>query len=134
MPELPDLAVYIDRHGMIVAVDQATKAMVRAAVPVHDSVTIIPGFLDITHALNSGQRYAVLTCTAKPTKLVLTAPEGPTDLPPGPYMLFLLTEDGVPSRAHMVTLQSPPSAEPSRDSIIIARVIITAPADSRSSV
>ena len=36
---------------LIVAVDQATKAMVRASVPVHDSVTVIPGLLDITHAL-----------------------------------------------------------------------------------
>ena len=36
---------------LIVAVDQATKAMVRASVPVHDSVTIIPGWLDITHGL-----------------------------------------------------------------------------------
>jgi hypothetical protein len=28
---------------VIVAIDQATKAMVRASVPIHDSVTVIPG-------------------------------------------------------------------------------------------
>ena len=45
---------------VIVAIDQATKAMVRASVPLHDSVTVIPGFLDITHALNSGAAFGIL--------------------------------------------------------------------------
>jgi signal peptidase II len=58
---------------VIVAVDQATKAMVRASVPVHDSVTIIPGFLDITHALNSGAAFGILNGADFPFKTVIIA-------------------------------------------------------------
>ena len=58
---------------VIVAVDQATKAMVRASVPVHDSVTVIPGFLDITHALNSGAAFGILNGADFPFKTVIIA-------------------------------------------------------------
>ena len=58
---------------LIVAVDQATKAMVRASVPVHDSVTVIPGFLDITHALNSGAAFGILNGADFPFKTVIIA-------------------------------------------------------------
>ena len=33
----------------IVIFDQITKALIRQMVPLHESVTVIPGFLDITH-------------------------------------------------------------------------------------
>jgi signal peptidase II len=57
----------------IVAVDQATKAMVRASLPLHDSVTVIPGFLDITHALNSGAAFGILNGADFPFKTVIIA-------------------------------------------------------------
>jgi signal peptidase II len=53
--------------------DQATKAMVRAAVPVHSSVTVIPGLLDITHALNSGAAFGILDGADFPYKTVIIA-------------------------------------------------------------
>jgi signal peptidase II len=58
---------------VIVAVDQATKAMVRASVPIHDSVTVIPGFLDITLALNSGAAFGILNGADFPFKTVIIA-------------------------------------------------------------
>jgi signal peptidase II len=58
---------------IIVGVDQATKAMVRASVPVHDSVTVIPGLLDITHALNSGAAFGILNGADFPFKTVIIA-------------------------------------------------------------
>jgi signal peptidase II len=58
---------------VIVAVDQATKAMVRASVPLHDSVTIVPGFMDITHVLNSGAAFGILNGVDFPFKTVLIA-------------------------------------------------------------
>jgi len=58
---------------LIVAIDQATKAMVRASVPVHDSVTVIPGLLDITHALNSGAAFGILNGADFPFKTVIIA-------------------------------------------------------------
>jgi signal peptidase II len=58
---------------VIVAVDQATKAMVRASVPIHDSVTVIPGFFNITHALNSGAAFGILDGASFPYKTVVIA-------------------------------------------------------------
>jgi signal peptidase II len=58
---------------LIVVADQASKAKVRAAVPVHDSVTVIPGFLDITHALNSGAAFGILNGADFPYKTVIIA-------------------------------------------------------------
>jgi signal peptidase II len=47
--------------------------MVRASVPVHDSITVIPGFLDITHALNSGAAFGILNGADFPYKTVIIA-------------------------------------------------------------
>jgi signal peptidase II len=58
---------------VIVAVDQATKAMVRAALPLHDTVTVIPGFFNVTHALNSGAAFGFLDGTDFPYKTVIIA-------------------------------------------------------------
>src|ERR1700680_5081826 len=37
---------------LIVVVDQITKALVRTRVPLYASITIFPGFLNLTHVLN----------------------------------------------------------------------------------
>ena len=58
---------------VIVGVDQATKAMVRAALPLHDSVTIVPGVVDFTHVLNSGAAFGILNGVDFPFKTVLIA-------------------------------------------------------------
>ena len=58
---------------VIVAVDQATKAMVKEGLPLHDSVTIIPGFMDFTHVLNSGAAFGILNGVDFPFKTVAIA-------------------------------------------------------------
>jgi signal peptidase II len=58
---------------VIVAVDQATKAMVKQALPFQESVTIIPGFMDFTHVLNSGAAFGILNGVNFPFKTVLIA-------------------------------------------------------------
>jgi signal peptidase II len=58
---------------VIVAIDQAAKAMVRASVPVHDSITVIPGFFNITHALNSGAAFGFLDGADFPFKTAIIA-------------------------------------------------------------
>jgi signal peptidase II len=55
----------------IVVLDQLTKAAVRTLVPLHDSVTIVPGLLDITHVQNSGAAFGILNASAFPLKTVL---------------------------------------------------------------
>ena len=58
---------------MIVGVDQATKAMVRASLPLHETVTVIPGFFNITHALNSGAAFGFLDGADFPYKTAIIA-------------------------------------------------------------
>jgi signal peptidase II len=57
----------------IVAVDQATKAIVRSSLQVHESVTIIPGLMDFTHVLNSGAAFGFLNGVDFPFKTVVIA-------------------------------------------------------------
>jgi signal peptidase II len=47
--------------------------MVRASVPVHDSVIVIPGFFNITHALNSGAAFGILDGADFPFKTAIIA-------------------------------------------------------------
>ena len=45
---------------VIVALDQLTKAVVREALALHTSVTVIPGFIDFTHVRNTGAAFGIL--------------------------------------------------------------------------
>ena len=58
---------------VIVAVDQATKAMIRASLAEHESRTIIPGLMDFTHVLNSGAACGFLNGVDFPFKTVVIA-------------------------------------------------------------
>src|SRR5262245_13835206 len=55
----------------ILLLDQATKAMVRQMVPLYTSVTIVPGFLDLTHVQNPGAAFGILQTVEFPFKSVL---------------------------------------------------------------
>jgi signal peptidase II len=55
----------------IVAADQATKALVRLELDHHESVTIIPGLLDLTHVRNTGAAFGLLGAAEFPGKAVL---------------------------------------------------------------
>jgi hypothetical protein len=76
----------------------------------------------VTHSDNMEQRYIPLSFTAGATSLTATAPANPNIAPPGPYMLFIVDGNGVPSVARMVSLQS--DAPPN--------VALTQPANSAS--
>jgi signal peptidase II len=58
---------------VIVLVDQATKAMIRATLAEHDSRTIVPGLVDFTHVLNSGAAFGFLNGVDFPFKTVVIA-------------------------------------------------------------
>ncbi|MFI5077273.1 MAG: signal peptidase II, partial [Vicinamibacteria bacterium] len=45
--------------GLIIA-DQVSKAAIRAYIPLYDSVEVIPGFFNLTHALNTGAAFGFL--------------------------------------------------------------------------
>jgi signal peptidase II len=59
-----------------VILDQATKTMVKARLPLHDSVTVIPGFLDLTYVRNTGAAFGMLNnmdFAFKPAVMVVVA-------------------------------------------------------------
>ena len=65
---LPPPAAVVERVTLrwglvfgIVIVDQITKALVRATIPLYDSVGVIPGLLDITHVRNPGVAFGLLS-------------------------------------------------------------------------
>jgi signal peptidase II len=57
----------------VVAGDQVTKAIVRETLPLHESVTIIPGLVDFTHVLNTGAAFGFLNAADFPFKTTLIA-------------------------------------------------------------
>jgi signal peptidase II len=57
--------------ALIVALDQMTKAVVRRALPLHASVTIVPRFMDFTHVQNTGAAFGILNASDFPLKTVL---------------------------------------------------------------
>ncbi len=60
--------------AVIVLLDQATKTMVAAAIPMYESVTIIPGLLDFTHVRNTGAAFGMFNTADVPMKgLVMIA-------------------------------------------------------------
>jgi signal peptidase II len=52
----------------VVAADQATKALVRVMLPLHDSVTVLPGVMDLTHVRNTGAAFGILNAAEFPFK------------------------------------------------------------------
>ena len=57
--------------GLIVLIDQLTKMLVRAALPLHASTRIVPGFLDLTHVRNTGAAFGILNGVDFPFKTPL---------------------------------------------------------------
>jgi signal peptidase II len=58
----------------LVVADQATKALVLAHVPLHESFAVIPGLLNLTHVQNTGAAFGVLNAVNFPFKsAVVTA-------------------------------------------------------------
>ena len=60
----------------------------------------------VTHSNNMEQRYIPLSFTTGAKSLIATAPANANIAPPGFYMLFVIDANGVPSVAHMVSVQA----------------------------
>jgi signal peptidase II len=57
----------------IAGFDQLTKLLVRLDIPLHDSVTVIPGVLNIVHVRNTGAAFGFLNAVDFPFKGVVVA-------------------------------------------------------------
>ena len=57
----------------LLVADQISKALVRAYIPLHDSVTVIAGWLHLTHVRNTGAAFGFLNAAEFPYKQVVVA-------------------------------------------------------------
>ena len=57
----------------IVALDQLTKLLVRLEIPLHDSVPVIPGLLNLVHVRNTGAAFGFLNAVDFPYKAAVVA-------------------------------------------------------------
>ena len=55
----------------VVVLDQITKALVRPALALHESIEVIPGFLDLTRVHNTGAAFGMLNAVDFPMKTVV---------------------------------------------------------------
>jgi signal peptidase II len=55
----------------VVILDQITKALVRPALALHESVEVIPGFLDLTRVHNTGAAFGMLNEMEFPLKTLV---------------------------------------------------------------
>jgi len=55
----------------IVVLDQITKALVRPAIALHESVEVIPGLLDLTRVHNTGAAFGMLNAVDFPMKTLV---------------------------------------------------------------
>jgi signal peptidase II len=58
--------------ALVIVVDQITKAMVRAAVPLYDTKPLIEGFVDLVHVRNEGVAFGLLNSLHLDNKWILT--------------------------------------------------------------
>lgn len=56
---------------VVVVLDQATKALVRPALALHESLEVIPGVLDLTRVHNTGAAFGMLNAADFPFKTVV---------------------------------------------------------------
>ena len=57
----------------VVVCDQITKYLIRRSLPLHESVVVVPGFLDFTHVRNTGAAFGMLNGVDFPFKTAVIA-------------------------------------------------------------
>lgn len=63
--------------GIVGALDQLVKALVRSSLQLHESITVVPGFFDLSRVHNTGAAFGLMNAVEFPFKTaVLTAVAG----------------------------------------------------------
>jgi signal peptidase II len=65
----PDLWIALS----VVVVDQIVKAIVRREIALNESITVVPGFFDLTRVHNTGTAFGFMNATDFPFKTVILA-------------------------------------------------------------
>lgn len=63
--------LYVGLAVLVIALDQLTKALVAARIPLHATINVIPGFFDLTHVRNTGAAFGLFAGEASPARTVL---------------------------------------------------------------
>jgi signal peptidase II len=58
---------------VLVVVDQITKVIVQRTIPLHDSVQVIPGLLNLTYVRNTGAAFGILNAVEFPYKTTVVS-------------------------------------------------------------
>ncbi len=64
-------ALYAALALLVIVADQVTKAMVERLIPEHAVITVIPGFLNLTHTKNPGVAFGLFSGSPSNWKTVL---------------------------------------------------------------
>ncbi len=75
-PAFPSRGLMLGIVAGIVLLDQVTKAMVHAWLPLYSSVTVIPGLLDFSYVRNTGVAFGMLNNVDIPFKPALVSAIG----------------------------------------------------------
>ncbi len=70
-PGFPSRNVLAMASAAIVVLDQVTKQMVRASIPLYDAVEVIPRMLNLVHVRNTGAAFGILNVADIAYKRVL---------------------------------------------------------------
>lgn len=70
-PVAPRLEIWLP--AMVVLFDQASKALIRHSLPLHESMRVVPGLLNFTHVRNTGAAFGILNAVDFPFKTGLIA-------------------------------------------------------------
>ena len=57
--------------GLVVVADQVTKVLIFAYLPYHQSITVVPGFFDITHIHNPGGAFGFMANISETVRTVV---------------------------------------------------------------
>jgi signal peptidase II len=58
---------------VVVALDQGTKALVRAGLAVSETLVVVPGFMNLTHVRNTGAAFGMFNAADFPYKTLMLA-------------------------------------------------------------
>ena len=68
-----DRRIQIWMVGLVVIVDQATKVLVGRQLELHESISVIPGFFDLTRVHNTGAAFGFMNAVELPYKTAVLA-------------------------------------------------------------
>jgi signal peptidase II len=63
--------VYFSVAALIVLLDQLTKGLVVASIPLYHSISVVPGFFELTHVRNTGAAFGIFASLDAPWRGLL---------------------------------------------------------------